>query len=71
MKYEIKLIKTEEGYAVCCPTLPGCWSEGKNKEEALENIKSAIQEYLEVMSELGFCLEKMGTKDILFLFYIS
>ncbi len=53
MKYEVKLIKNEEGYAVCCPTLPGCWSEGKNKEEALKNIKSAIQEYLEVMSNIS------------------
>ncbi len=51
MKYEIKLIQSEEGYAVCCPQLKGCWSEGKTKPEAIENIKDAIQEYLQAKKE--------------------
>ncbi len=46
MKYKIVLNKTDEGYSVSCPGLPGCWSQGKTEIEAIENIKDAIQEYL-------------------------
>ena len=48
MKYEVKLLKSEEGYAIWCPALPGCWSQGETEAEALENIKDAISEYLSV-----------------------
>ncbi len=40
------LKESEEGFAVGCPALPGCWSQGATEEEALENITIAIQEYL-------------------------
>ena len=46
MKYKIVLHKTDEGCSVSCPGLPGCWSQGKTEEKAIENIKDAIQEYL-------------------------
>lgn len=46
MKYKIVLNKSDEGYSVSCPALPGCWSQGKTEAEALENIKDAIKEYL-------------------------
>ena len=46
MKYKIVLKKTDEGYSVSCPGLPGCWSQGKTETEAIDNIKDAIQEYL-------------------------
>jgi predicted RNase H-like HicB family nuclease len=46
MKYRVVLIESEEGYAASCPSLRGCHSQGKTAEEALENIKSAIQEWL-------------------------
>ena len=36
-----------EGFAVCAPSLPGCWSQGATREEAVENISIAIREYLE------------------------
>ncbi len=52
MKYSVKLEKTEEGYAVWCPGLPGCWSQGNTEEEALENIKDAIETYLATVEEL-------------------
>ncbi|MGK7915001.1 MAG: type II toxin-antitoxin system HicB family antitoxin [Prochloraceae cyanobacterium] len=52
MRYKVKLKKSEEGYAVWCPTLPGCWSQGETEDEALENIKDAIQAYLETVEEL-------------------
>lgn len=43
MKYRVKLEKTEEGYAVWCPGLPGCWSQGDTEAEALENTRDAIE----------------------------
>ena len=52
MKYKVNLKKTEEGYAVWVPGLPGCWSQGKSEEDALENIKDAIEAYLEVVDRL-------------------
>ncbi|MEK8017855.1 MAG: type II toxin-antitoxin system HicB family antitoxin [Candidatus Parabeggiatoa sp.] len=52
MKYKVNLKKTEEGYAVWCPGLPGCWSQGQTEEEALDNIKEAITDYLAVREEL-------------------
>jgi predicted RNase H-like HicB family nuclease len=53
MKYPVALVKTEEGYSVSCPGLPGCWSQGATEEEALANIREAIREYLEVARELA------------------
>ncbi|MBN2548451.1 MAG: type II toxin-antitoxin system HicB family antitoxin [Anaerolineales bacterium] len=42
----------EDGYFVAeCCSLPGCISQGKTREEAIENICEAIQLYLEVMVE--------------------
>ena len=52
MKYKIRLEKTDEGYAVWCPGLPGCWSQGETESEALENIKDAIKTYLETIEIL-------------------
>ena len=52
MKYKVKLEKTDEGYAIWCPGLPGCWSQGETEKEAIENIKDAIETYLSVVDEL-------------------
>ncbi|MBI4619244.1 MAG: type II toxin-antitoxin system HicB family antitoxin [Desulfobacterales bacterium] len=52
MRYKVNLKKTEEGYSIWVPGLPGCWSQGKTEAEALENIKDAIQLYLETVEEL-------------------
>ena len=51
MRYKIVLEHTDEGVTVSVPGLPGCISEGKTDEEALENIRIAIREYLEVVAE--------------------
>jgi predicted RNase H-like HicB family nuclease len=48
MKYPVSLLATEEGYSVSCPGLPGCWSQGATEEKALENIRDAIRDYLDV-----------------------
>ena len=53
MKYKIALRKTEEGYSVSVPGLPGCWSQGDTEEEAIANIREAIKEYLAVAEELA------------------
>ena len=50
-KADVVLRKTDEGYSVHCPGLPGCWSQGATKEEAIENIKDAIELYLEAVSK--------------------
>lgn len=50
-KYRVILIKSDEGYSVSCPGLPGCWSEGDTEEEALANIREAIQDYLAAVEE--------------------
>ena len=50
-QYQITLIQHEEGVSVSCPQLPGCHSQGRNVEEAVENIRVAIAEYLEVYGE--------------------
>jgi len=52
MTYRVLLIETEEGFAVGCPALPGCWSQGTTREEALENIRDAISEVVEVKEQL-------------------
>lgn len=51
MKYRIALHKSEEGYSVSVPGLPGCWSQGTTEQEAVENIRDAIREYLSVIEE--------------------
>ncbi|MCA1778204.1 MAG: type II toxin-antitoxin system HicB family antitoxin [Xanthomonadaceae bacterium] len=51
MKYRIALHKSEEGYSVYVPGLPGCWSQGATEQEAVANIRDAIVEYLSVVEE--------------------
>ena len=51
MKYKIVLKKSDEGFSVSCPGLPGCWSQGSTEEEALENIQAAIGEYLAAVED--------------------
>jgi predicted RNase H-like HicB family nuclease len=53
MKYKVALRRTDEGFSVSCPGLPGCWSQGKTEQEALANIADAITEYLAVSAELA------------------
>ncbi len=52
MKFKVALFPSDEGFAVCVPSLPGCWSQGETAEEALSNIADAIREYLEAEEEV-------------------
>ena len=52
LQFTVVLEKGENGYIVAhCPTLKGCWSQGKTEEEALSNIKQAIEGWLEAELE--------------------
>ena len=51
MRYRIAIHRSEEGFSVSVPGLPGCWSQGATDVEAVENIKDAIREYLGVVEE--------------------
>jgi predicted RNase H-like HicB family nuclease len=51
VKYKIALQRSDEGYSVSVPGLPGCWSEGATEQEAVDNIREAIREYLSVVEE--------------------
>ena len=57
MKLPVTIYQDEEGwYVVECPVIPGCMSQGKTEEEALQNIQEAIQLCLEVRRERGMPL---------------
>ena len=49
---KIVLCRSDEGYSVSVPSLPGCWSQGNTEAEAIDNIKTAVQEYLSVKDDL-------------------
>ncbi len=51
MSYRIRLLETDEGWSVSCLDLPGCHSQGESRDEALHNIREAIQLWLEVEAE--------------------
>ncbi len=51
MSYRIRLLQSDEGWSVSCLDLPGCHSQGDNREEALANIREAITLWLEVEAE--------------------
>lgn len=57
MKFVVTIDRDEDGvYVVECPAIPGCVSQGKTEQEALENIKHAIRQCLEVRAERGMPL---------------
>ena len=52
MKYRIIIEQDEDGMFVAeCPSLPGCVSQGKTRQEAIGNIKDAISGYLESLKK--------------------
>ena len=57
MKFTVTLDRDEDGvWVVECPSIPGCVSQGQNREEALANIREAIGLCLEVRAEQGMPL---------------
>jgi predicted RNase H-like HicB family nuclease len=55
MKFQVIFTFDEEyqGYVAEVPELPGCFSQGKTVDEAMANVRDAIQGVLQVMSEHG------------------
>jgi predicted RNase H-like HicB family nuclease len=54
MKFAITFKQDEDEYiVVSCPALPGCHSQGRTKEEAIANIREAIQGYIASMRGAG------------------
>jgi len=53
VKYKVAVHRSEEGYSVSVPGLPGCWSQGETEQEAVDNIREAIREYLADAEELA------------------
>ncbi len=51
MKYLVIIHKSDYGYDIRVPALPGCHSQGDTEKEALENIRDAIQTYLRMETE--------------------
>jgi predicted RNase H-like HicB family nuclease len=57
MKFPVTIERDEDGiWIVECPSIPGCVSQGKTKDEAIENIRDAIRLCLEVRAEQGLPL---------------
>jgi predicted RNase H-like HicB family nuclease len=61
-KYTVILEPGEDGYIVAqCPALPGCWSQGRTREEAVVNIQEAIELYIESLTANG---EKIPEEEV-------
>ena len=60
MKVNIIIEKDQNGYYAFCPALKGCHTQGDSLDEVLENVKEAIELYLETLSpeEKEYCLSK-------------
>ncbi len=66
MEYKIILEPDPEdgGYLVHCPALPGCYSQGDTKEEAIENIREAIEAYIGSLKKDNLPLPKVVEPEI-------
>ncbi|HEX30398.1 TPA: type II toxin-antitoxin system HicB family antitoxin [Candidatus Poribacteria bacterium] len=65
MPYKVTVVieRDEHGYYAFCPELEGCHSQGDSLEEVLDNIKEAIELYLETLSEEE--IRELLSRDIL------
>ena len=54
LRYTVVLESGDDGWiTVHCPALPGCWSQGRTRQEALANIREAIELYIESLRADG------------------
>ena len=59
------LYSGEDGYLVAeCPELPGCASQGRTRDDALENVREAIEGWLDVESQLGTARRTVEIVDV-------
>ncbi len=65
MKFVVTLEDGEDGYiVVSCPALPGCHSQGESKEEAIANIKEAIEGFIASMREQGEAITMQVVEEV-------
>ena len=65
MKFVITLEQDEDGFVVAsCPALPGCHSQGRSREEAIANIKEAIQGYIASMRKHREPIPVTGVEEV-------
>ena len=65
MTRKVVLYRGEDGYIVAeVPSLQGCISQGKNRNEALKNIKEAVSLHIEVLIERGFAIPTDETEMV-------
>ena len=65
MKIKVILEKSEDsGFTVYVPSLPGCISEGETEQEALSNIREAIELYLENVEDEAIPGEKAEIREL-------
>ena len=67
IEYRIVLEPDPEdgGYVVHCPALPGCYSEGDTKDEAIENIREAIEAYIDSLKKDNLPIPRGTEPEIL------
>ncbi len=65
VKYRVVIEPDEDGVFVAeCPSLPGCISQGSTRDEALRNIKDAIQGYLASLKKHGEAVPPPITEEM-------
>jgi predicted RNase H-like HicB family nuclease len=65
MKFKVVLEPQESwGYTIYVPSLPGCISEGETVTEATDNIKEAIELYLESYNQRNLPLPKVEEREV-------
>jgi len=66
MKYRIYVEQDEDGkFVTHCPTLPGCWSQGDTRAEAIRNTNDAIRGYLESLRKHGDAIPPPITEEVI------
>ena len=66
MKFRIHIEPDEDGvFIASCPTLPGCWSQGATRDEAMRNIREAIEGYIETLHKTGDPVPPAITEEVI------
>ncbi len=66
MRFRVVIEQDEDGkYVTHCPTLPGCWSQGTTRQEAIDNMKDAITGYLESLRKHGDPIPSPITEEVI------
>jgi predicted RNase H-like HicB family nuclease len=64
-RYTVVIEDGEDGmYVAHCPALPGCWSQGATREQALENAREAIELYIESLRANGEPIPEDATDTV-------